>query len=359
MTTTNASVNNQFFEVRLSIYGGSNERAAYDKTALSSMGFNGIEFDAVKAILSATVLPKTAFHPFLAVRKSVQEFMASKGVNHDLVGRIFNPEERLEIIQILNEQKERYNQAKEVFLANYEKYKAEQLEVVHNSAKLQGINPTPFVEAVKNAQPKRSYYEHKLEFRYLDLGITLDSEAWAEELERINSDIVARTEYEAKRDSEEIRDTENPRSKAKAILSLASRFKSLDFYVPGLKAIADEIESLVKNVGGIKPAKDYETKEVMMLTGVAKVVSQNASGLVTGSASLTDLMDVEATRIEAMFADEEQEAIDIAAASKLAPVESVESKAVETKVSTPADEVPVAPLPPQKPAATAAGTFNF
>ncbi|GAB6071594.1 hypothetical protein JCM30760_26920 [Thiomicrorhabdus hydrogeniphila] len=352
-TTTNTRSENSFFEVRLNIFAGSNQRVAFDKKALASMGFNQIDFDAVKAMLQTAVLPKEAFYSFLAIRKSVQDFLSTKGVNHDLMGRVFNPQERIEIVTFLKEKQTEYMEEKNKFLMQYSAFTAEQLEKVENSAVMKGLDPKPLVEAVRKNQPKSSYYDSKLDFRFLDLSITLDSEQWAEEIEKINEDIVARTVYETERDANEIRDTDNPRGKAKALLSLASRFKSLDFYVPGLNKLANEVETLVSNLGGLKPAKNYEAKEVMMLTGAAKVVSQNAHALIHHKMPLADFMDSEAGRIEAMFADEDQDSLDLSGSN--------EEVSKETEVSHEEMDMDsdISSVPPQTNQATSVGLFNF
>lgn len=358
MTTTTRTNQNAFFELRLSIFAGSNQRAAFDKKALALMGFNEMDFDAVRAMLQASVLPKEAFHPFLAIRKAVQAYLSTKGVNHDLMGRVFNPSERIEIVNFLKDQQEKYNQAKVQFINDYSAYKQEQLEKVENSAIAKGLDPKPLSQAVAKNQPPVSYYERKLEFRFLDLSIELDSEQWAEEIDKINSDIEARTVYETQRDADEIRDIDNPRTKAKALLSLASRFKSLEFYVPGLKALAQEVEDLIQNLGGLKPAKAYEAKEVLMMTGAAKQISQNSHSLVALKVPLSNFMASEAAYIEQMFADEDQlelsetDTTEVEQSTEAVEAEATQDDSQEESVST-----PVAPTP--KPAAVTTGAFNF
>lgn len=310
-STSTPRSDNSFFEIRLTIFAGSNQRNAFDKKALAALGFNEVDFDSVKAMLQTAVLPKEAFYPFLSIRKSVQDFLATKGVNHDLMGRIFNPQERIEIVTFLKEKQAEYELAKKEFLTNYSVYISDQLAKVENSAKLKKLDSKPLLDAVRKNQPDVRYYERKLEFRFLDLSIELDSEQWAEEIDKINSDIEARTVYETQRDAEEIRDIDNPRSKAKALLSLASRFNSLNFYVSGLSAIAVEVESLVSNLGGLKAAKAYEAKEALMLTGIAKQIAIHSHALVSTKLPLSSFMNSEMERIETMFADEEQETLNI------------------------------------------------
>ncbi len=327
-STTTARSQNEFFEVRLNLFAGSNQRITFNKDALGSLGFKAVEFDSVKAMLQTAVLPQEAFLPFLNIRKSVQEFLAKRGINHDLMGRIFNPNERIEIVTFLKEEQVKYAEAKVDFLTNYASYANGQLEKVRASAIIKHLDPEPLVDAVRLKQPSASYYDRKLEFRFLDLSIELNSEEWNEEIDKINSDIQARTVYECKRDAEKIRDLPNALGKAKAMLSLAGRFKSLDFYVPGLKKLALEIEVTVSSLGGLKAGKSYTAKEVLMLTGLAKQLSQNSHSLIAKGSSLSTYMSAEANRIEAMFADEEQETLDVSVAESVAPapVKSTEAK---------------------------------
>ncbi len=344
-TSTTTRSQNEFFEVRLNIFAGSNKRITFSKDAMGSLGFKAVDFDSVKAMLQTDVLPQEAFLPFLAIRKSVQEYLATRGINHDLMGRIFNPNERIEIVTFLKSEQVKYAEAKVEFLLNYASYTSGQLEKVRASAIIKNLDPDPLVDAVRLKQPSASYYDRKLEFRFLDLSIELNSEEWNEEIDKINSDIEARTIYEVKRDSESIRDISNARVKANALLSLASRLKSLDFYVPGLKALAVKIETIVSNVGGLKAGKSYEAQEVLMLTGLAKQLSQNAHSLIAKNVSLDLYMSAEASRIEAMFADEEQVTPNVAVIDSTPASETVNEK--------------VNPVSRVKPVSPAVGAFNF
>jgi hypothetical protein len=316
-TTTQA-----FFEVRLSIYAGSNERKALDQAALEQMGFNGVDFEAVKAMLQTAVLPKEAFFPFLAIRKSVQDFLATKGIAHDLLGRLFNPNEREEVVNFLRSKQEEYEEAKAQFLADYARAKSEQLEKVEAAASAKGLDPVPLVKAVADNQPSVDYYKRKMEFRFIDSSIELDSEEWAVELARINSDLVSKTVYELSRDAAKIRDTESARSRAKNILNLSSRLKSLDFYVPGLAAVAVEIESVVESsCGGVKPLKEYSQREALASLGLAKVLDTYAPTIVAGSQSVLGLFSSEASRIETLLAeDDDQDSIELEPEEQLAPI---------------------------------------
>ncbi|MBD3821814.1 MAG: hypothetical protein IE914_06110 [Thiotrichales bacterium] len=345
--------NNQFFEVALSIYAGSNERKAFDKDALRSMGFNEIDFEAVKAMLQTAVLPKEAFYPFLAIRKAVQDYLASKGQNHDLMGRVFNPKERVEVIQFLREKKAEYEAAAKEFLANYPIYLREQIEKVENSAKLKGLDPVPLVKAVRDNQPSADYFRKKLQFRFIDKSIELDSEEWAEEINMINSDLRARTIYELSRDADAARNQENVRTRAKHLLALADRLRSLDFYVNGLGLLADKVEKAVNTYGGLKPTKDYSQRESLALSGIGIVLDNNAANLVNQKTDFDAAFNVEANRIEALLAEDEDQMVIEETEAEIQPVVSapklVESEPVpETEPSVEdiqediAAEVPIA-----------------
>jgi hypothetical protein len=170
-TTNNARSENSFFELRLTVFAGSNQRNAFDKKALAELGFNEVDFDSVKAMLQTAVLPKEAFYTFLSIRKSVQDYLGTKGVNHDLMGRIFNPNERIEIVSFLKEKQAEYAEAKEEFLNHYSVYTSDQLAKVENSANIKKLDPKPLLDAVRKNQPSVDYYRRKLEFRFLDLSI--------------------------------------------------------------------------------------------------------------------------------------------------------------------------------------------
>lgn len=325
--TTNRN-DNQFFEVRLHIYAGSNERKAFDRDALTHMGFNEVDFDSIRAVLNTDVLPAEAFHPFLRIRKAVQEYLASKGQTHPLMGRVFNPQERVEIVEFLRNKQSEYEQAKQDFVVNYSAYIQQQLEKVEKSANLKGLDPAPLIKAVRNSQPKVEYYQRKMEFSFLDLSIELDSEQWQEVIDKINSDLIEKTVYELGRDASEIRDIENPRTRAKKLLELANRLRSLNFYVNGLDSLATKIESAVNSFGGVKPAKDYSQRETLALSGIGAVLDRNAANLVK-KADFDVLFDAETKRIEALLAeDEDQMAIEETEAD-VQPVS--ESHKVESK----------------------------
>lgn len=346
-TTTNNRNANEFFEVRLTIFAGSNQRVAFDKDALKSLGFAAVDFDAVKAMLQTAVLPKEAFYPFLAIRKSVQDYLATKGVNHDLMGRVFNPDERVEIVTFLKEKQEEYDLSKENFLTNYPAYISEQLEKVENSATLKGLDPKPLIEAVKSNQPSVDYYRRKLEFRFLDMSIKLDSAEWSNEIDQINADLERRTVYETTRDANKIRDIESLRGKAKAVIALSSRFKSLNFYVPGLNDLALEVDSIVTSLGGLKPSSAYSTKEGMILTGLAKVIAQQSAPLISGKTSLSIFMSSEINQIEALLAAEEAEVI----------MDELETLFENTNTASESPSVESPSIP--KPVAPATGAFAF
>jgi hypothetical protein len=331
MTTTRS--NNQFFEVALSIYAGSNERKAFDKDALRSMGFNEIDFEAVKAMLQTAVLPKEAFYPFLAIRKAVQDYLSAKGQNHNLMGRVFNPKERVEVIQFLREKKAEYDAAAKEFLANYPIYLREQIEKVENSATLKGLDPVPLVKAVRDNQPSADYFRKKLQFRFIDKSIELDSEEWSEEIAMINSDLRARTIYELSRDADLARNQENVRTRAKHLLALADRLRSLDFYVNGLGLLADKIEKAVNSYGGLKPAKDYSQREYLALSGIGIVLDKNAANLVNQKTDFDAMFNVEANRIEALLAEDEDQMVIEEAEAEIQPVVSA-PKLVKSKPVT-------------------------
>lgn len=300
------TTNNQFFEVRLNIFAGTTNRKALDKKTLKQMGFNDADIEEVKAVLSTTVLPKGTFDKPLAIKRYVQDWLATKGHNHPLVGRIFNPKDRVEIVEFLREKKAEYETWAQGFLLNYEQYKQEQLTKVQNSAKLKGYDPVVFVDAVAKAQPSRKYYESKLAFDFLDLGIELDSEEWSELIDKINSDLVEKTIYELAKDASEIRDKEIARTRAKSLEALAKKLESLDFYIKSTKSLADKIQQTLKHAcGGVKPTAEYSPAESLALSGVAKILEHNARSLVNQEADFNTLFDKEGARIQALIAQED------------------------------------------------------
>jgi hypothetical protein len=225
------------------------------------------------------------------------------------MGRVFNPKDRVEIVEYLQDKKAEYEQAKSDFVMQYSVYIQEQLDKVEVSAQNKGLDPTPIVKAVSDAQPSADYYKHKMDFSFLDLSIELDSEQWQELIDKINSDLKEKTIYELSRDAAEIRDMENPRTRAKKLLDLAERLESLDFYVRGLETVSEQIQEAVKVAGDVKPAKEYSQRESLMLSGVAKVLDENSGVAVRNPASLQIMIDAEATRIENLLAEEEGQSV--------------------------------------------------
>ncbi|WP_172959776.1 DUF3150 domain-containing protein [Thiomicrorhabdus aquaedulcis] len=367
MTTNNSNNSNKFFEVRLAIYAGSNERKAFDTDAMRSLGFTGVDFDSVKAMLQTAVLPKEAFYPFLAVRKSVQEFLAQKGMNHDLLGRLFNPQEREEIILFLNEKKSEYEEAKKVFLADYARAKSEQLEKVRNSAALKGLEPEPLVRAVAENQPSVEYYARKFEFRFIDSSIELDAEEWRYELKKINEDLVERTCYELSRDAEKIRnDLTSTTTRVSKILEQVARLRSLSFYIPALSSLASDIEELVNNhCGGVKRPKEYSQAETLLASSLVKVVWENARNLVKSKATLKPIFLEEAERVAMLLQEDEdqlnigfsesQQDLEVKPEPEPELIEEIEAPSVIEEI---VDVIPEFKKPPA-PAVSSVGAFAF
>ena len=333
MTTTNLRNENQFFELRLSIYAGSNERKAFDLKALTEMGFKEVDFDAVRAVLNTDILPKEAFQPFLAIRKSAQDFLAEKGQSHPLMGRVFNPKDRVEIIEFIRVKQEEYEAEKKIFVSRYSSYVQAQLDVVQNSAILKGLDPLTLMNSVKQVQPPVSYYERKMKFRFFDVSITLDSDEWQDIIDSINSDIVEKTIYELSRDSNVIRDNENPRSRAKKLLELSERLKAMDFYIPGLGSLAEKIDVAIKDLGGVKPAKDYSQRESLMLSSLARLLDENARSVVHGTNSFEDLTHTEKLRVDAILSEEVVESV-----QTVKPVVKQEESGIEQVAKVKASE---------------------
>ncbi|KDN94636.1 DUF3150 domain-containing protein [Hydrogenovibrio marinus] len=303
------TIQNHFFEIRLSLFAGTVDRKAFDKATLKSMGFNESDIAEVKAVLNTTVLPRGTFNTPLAIKKAVQDYLATKGHNHPLVGRIFNPKDRVEIVEFLREKKAEYEAWASDFLARYESLKQEQLDKVHTSAEMKGYDSADFIDAVKKAQPHRKYYERKLSFEFLDLSIELDTEQWHDVIDKINSDLVEKTVYELGRDAAGVRDTETPRGRANKLLDLVAKLESLDFYVKGMASLANHIKDRVEDTcGGVKPSKEYSQRENLALNGLAKVLEDNAEGLVKGNTVFADVFGAEARRIEMLLQEDEQQA---------------------------------------------------
>ena len=230
-----------FFEIKLSIFAGTTDRKAMNQAALKQLGFNTADLSEVKAVLNTTVLPKGVFNTPLAIKKSVQDFLLTKGHNHALLGRIFNPSDRIEILEFLNSKKNEYLQWRKEFLSSYEDLKKKQLEKVNEAAKTKGYEPDVFISAVEAAQPKKAYYERVLDFEFLDLSIKLDHDEWAGLINKINNDLVEKTIFELSRDSSKIRDMETSRGKVRAFKSLVEKLKSLSFYVKPVKELAERV----------------------------------------------------------------------------------------------------------------------
>ncbi|NCN42877.1 MAG: DUF3150 domain-containing protein [Thiomicrospira sp.] len=335
MTMTTTTPNNTFFEVRLDIFAGSTKRKALDKAALKAMGFNENELDEVKAVLSTEILPKKTFDEPLAIRKSVQEFLSTMGHNHPLVGRVFNPKDRVEIVNKLREKQKEYNDWTARFLASYEKLKKEQLEKIRHSAEAKGFDPEIFIDSTASAQPPKSYFENNLSFDFLDLSVQLDTEQWGDLIDRINSDLKEKTIYELSRDAAKVRDSETTRGMVSKLNELSDRLDSIDFYVKGSGKLAGDVRSLVRSFGGLKPSKEYSTVESLSLGGLAKVIEINSAKLIRGKASLSELFTTEAQRIELLLRedDEQMDIEDAISESKESKVSKVSKVSKEPKVS--------------------------
>jgi len=295
--------NNEFFEVRTSIYAGSNERKAFDKEALAEMGFLNSDLAAVKAVLNTEILSKEVFNPFLTIRKGVQDFLASYGLSHPLTGRVFNPKNRIEIIQFLTKKQEEYENEKRLFLGHFDFNIEQQLNKIEDQAIKKGLDPKPIIDAVKKVQPSKEYYANKMDFSFLDVSVQFDSIQWKEQIDKINKDLVEKSIYELKRDSDKIRDMENPLSRAKKLIELGERYISLEFYVK-TRLLGQSIIEAVKQNGDKKPAKEYSQRESLMLSAIALLMSQNARSLIDGSVDFDILYQSQCNRVDHLLDEE-------------------------------------------------------
>lgn len=289
MQTTNET---KYYEIKLEIFAGTNTRKAVSKEAMRQMGFNESSFEVVKAMLQTSILPSDALKPFLAIRKTTQEFLDARGVNHGLLGRLFNPQERLEIMDFLNQKKDEYEEAKKTFLAEYQGYLDIQVEIAGNSARLQGVDPDPIVKALVDRQPTARYWASKMKFRFVDNAVILDHEEWSDLVEEINANIESKTAYQLGVDIEDILEKVNPLSRVKSTIEASRKLTSLSFYVGTAKEISDGLDEIITKAGSVKPAKEYSQEETLFLIRGLKTVQENAKALVFGQVSINELISI-------------------------------------------------------------------
>lgn len=241
----------------------------------------------VRPLLRQAVIPSDALDPLLRQKTRATSLLIKNASRNPFGGWNIIPERTREVLQGMEVIREEFYRAKAELLANLDAILAAHLDGLRKACEASGYRHVDaFVEAVRDAQPKRDYLDSQIGFEYLKPKLI---EYDAEEAPVMREGVYGQALHEIAVRAIEAGRAKSIRSRLRAVDEIVSKLNGLGYIEGRLRVVATHLDQALGSVPRDLREKDYTAVQNMALTHVLGVLGDDAS--------LADAVD----RDEALF----------------------------------------------------------
>lgn len=226
---------------------------------------------AMKPLLRQPVVPSEILNPLEMHKKRVRDYLLKHATRDEFFGWIIDPDRKDDILARVEEIKAEFYQSKEDMLSGYPSACEKHLQDLRESCEKEGaINCAPFIDAVRAAQPEKSYLDQQIQFGYLRPRLI---ELEPDEVDIVREGVYAQVLHEIASRAKGALSFKMTTAKIRVAEEIQAKLSGLAYIESRLWRIADEIGQVLEKIPKGIRNEDYDPIQNFALSGVFSVLA--------------------------------------------------------------------------------------